>query len=94
MRNIVEKPIIYPKFLNLTLNKLLTPSNPFDIINIFCFQVLLKNTVRKLFSIYGNAFHHYANQVILQNTRDIGFILYVKMKKMNFRYIVKYQFLS
>lgn len=94
MRNIVEKPIIYPKFLNLTLNKLLTPSNPFDIINIFCFQVLLKNTVRKLFSIYGNAFHHYASQVILQNTRDIGFILYVKMKKMNFRYIVKYQFLS
>ena len=94
MRNIVEKPIIYPKFLNLTLNKLLTPSNPFDIINIFCFQVLLKNTVRKLFSTYGNAFHHYQSQIILQNTRDIGFILYVKMKKMNFQYIVKYQFLS
>ena len=49
MRNIVEKPIIYPKFLNLTFNKLLTPSNPFHIINIYCFQVLLKNTVRKLF---------------------------------------------
>jgi len=94
MRNIVEKAIIYPKFLNLTLNKLLTPSNPFDIINIYCFQVLLKNTVRKIFSTYGNAFHHYASQIILQNTCDIGFILYIKMKKMNFRYIGKFQFLS
>jgi len=45
MRNIVEKPIIYPIFLYLLINKLLTTSNYLEIINIFCFEVLLKNTV-------------------------------------------------
>jgi len=49
MRNIIENPSIYPTFLNLVINKLLTPSSYLELINIFGFQALLKNSVRKLY---------------------------------------------
>ena len=49
MRNIIENPSIYPTFLNLVINKLLTPSSYLELINIFGFQTLLKYSVRKLY---------------------------------------------
>jgi len=49
IRNIIENPSIYPTFLNLVINKLLTPSNYLELINIFGYQALLKNSVRKLY---------------------------------------------
>jgi len=49
MRNIIENPSIYPTFLNLVINKLLTPSSYLELINIFGYQALLKNSVRKLY---------------------------------------------
>ena len=49
MRNINENPTIYPRFLNRLMNKLLTVSSYLELINIFGFQALLKNSVRKLY---------------------------------------------
>jgi len=49
MRNIIENASIYPTFLNLVINKLLTPSSYLELINIFGYQALLKNSVRKLY---------------------------------------------
>jgi hypothetical protein len=49
MRNIIENASLYPTFLNLVINKLLTPSSYLELINIFGYQALLKNSVRKLY---------------------------------------------
>ena len=49
MRNITENASLYPTFLNLVINKLLTPSSYLELINIFGYQALLKNSVRKLY---------------------------------------------